>query len=325
VARISITRGISEGFDTVEVDTGPLALTLIPELGGKISSLRDLRSGREWLWRHPRMAYRRVPHGAVYTAQADTGGWDECFPSVSACAYPSPPWQGAAIQDHGELWSQTAAIRLAEFADGAAIHARWYGIALSYTFERTIHLAAGAARARCDYVVTNTSDDALDFIWSAHPLIAIEPNMQLRLPAEARFHGARFTPGGAVEQSRGLSFPLTVPSRIGAVDLAALPDPSAGVALKLWSEPLREGWAALRAADGGLAMRWDAALLPQVAVWLNLGAAGFDGGAPYYNMGLEPCIGAQDSLADAVTEYRLFEKLPPRGARSWWLEVELTA
>jgi hypothetical protein len=72
-------------------------------------------------------------------------------------------------------------------------------------------------------------------------------------------------------------------------------------------------------------MRWDAALLPQVAVWLNLGAAGFDGGAPYYNMGLEPCIGAQDSLADAVTTYDLFEKLPAGGSRAWWLEVELTA
>jgi galactose mutarotase-like enzyme len=323
MSQINIGHGTVEGFDTIELDTGALALTIIPELGGKLSSLRDQRSGREWLWRHPRMPYRRVPHGAVYTAHADTGGWDECFPSVSACAYPSPLWQGAAVQDHGELWSQTAAIRLEERAGGVAVHARWHGVALPYSFERTIHLAAGAARARFEYLVTNTSDEELHFIWSAHPLMAIEPGMRLRLPPAARYHGVSFTPGGAVEQSSGLSFPLTVPSHQGPIDLATLPDPAAAVAIKLWSEPIADGWAALAAPDGEFRLHWDAAQLPQVAVWMNLGAAGFDGGAPYYNMGLEPCIGAQDSLADAVTKYRLFEKLPPRGTRAWWLEVEL--
>lgn len=301
VPELAITHGAVEGFDTIQLDTGALALTIIPELGGKISSLRDTRSGREWLWRHPRMPYRRVPHGAVYTAHADTGGWDECFPSVAGCAYPGPPWQGTPVQDHGELWGQTAAVRLDARAESVAIHTRWHGILLPYSFERTIHLTAGAARLRAEYAVGNPADTALRWIWSAHPLMAIEPGMQLLLPPTARFHGTQFP-----------------------ADLATLPGRDAGRALKLWSEPLDDGWATLRAHDGEFRMRWDAALLPQVAVWLNLGAAGFDGGAPYYNMGLEPCIGAQDSLADAVTTYNLFEELPPRGTRAWWLEVELS-
>jgi hypothetical protein len=72
-------------------------------------------------------------------------------------------------------------------------------------------------------------------------------------------------------------------------------------------------------------MRWDATLLPQIAFWMNLGAWAGDGGAPYYNLGLEPCIGAQDSLAEAVTERNLFATLPPCESRAWWLEIELTA
>lgn len=319
---VVVTRGNVEGFEALEADTGALAVSIVPELGGKLGSLRDGRSGREWLWRHPRLAYRRVPHGAVYTAVADTGGWDECFPSVSACAYPSPPWQGAAVQDHGELWGQTAALAIEQADGGVSIGARWHGIALPYTFERTIRLAAGSARMRLEYAVANTGDAPLRWIWSAHPLLAIEPGMRLLLPAAARFHGVRFTPGGVLHE-RGLSFPLSVPGRAGVVDLAALPERDAGAAIKLWSEPLAEGWAALRAHDGELRMRWDAALLPQVAVWLNLGAFGLDGGAPYYNLGLEPCIGAQDSLADAVTAYNLFEELPAGARRTWWLEVEL--
>ena len=57
--------------------------------------------------------------------------------------------------------------------------------------------------------------------------------------------------------------------------------------------------------------------------WIRLTHTG--SGTPYFNLGLEPCIGAQDSLAEAVTARNLFEILPPRGSRTWWLEVELAA
>jgi hypothetical protein len=270
------------------------------------------------------MAYRRVPHGSSYVAAADTGGWDECFPSVSACAYPSSPWVGVPVQDHGELWSQTATTAI-DAGDGVvSIHQRWHGIMLPYVFERSIRLADGSARLSIAYRLISAADEPLDWIWSAHPLLAIEPGMELRLPPSARFNSPGPWPDDRAGPRSGLSFPLALRAAGGDVDLSRLPESDAGVAIKLWSDPLAEGWASLRAADGALHMRWDVAELPQVAVWLNLGAFGFDGGEPYYNMGLEPCIGAQDSLSDAVSEYRMFEQLPARGARTWRLEVELT-
>lgn len=325
MSNLTINRTTIEGFDALQVDTGALALTIMPELGAKISSLRDARSGREWLWRHPRMAYQRVPHGSSYVQLADTGGWDECFPSVSACAYPSEPWAGAAVQDHGELWSQAPAFAVAEDTNAVSLRAEWQGIALPYTFTREITAMRGSARLRFEYAVVNNADDPLDFIWSAHPLIAIEPGMRLMLPEQARFHSVQMFRDAPPKLDRDVRFPLTVQSADGPIGLAALPEPSAGVAVKLWSEPSAAGWATLRAGDGEIRMRWDPALLPQIAVWMNLGAAAFDGGAPYFNMGLEPCMGAQDSLEDAVKTYRLFEQLPPRGSRAWWLEVELAA
>ena len=39
---ILVTRGAVEGFDTVELDTGALALTIIPELGGGLLVLLGL-------------------------------------------------------------------------------------------------------------------------------------------------------------------------------------------------------------------------------------------------------------------------------------------
>ncbi len=314
-----------EGFAALAVDTGPLALTVIPALGGKIASLRDTRSGREWLWRHPRLPYRRWPHGSSYMV-ADTGGWDECFRSVSACAYTSPPWEGAAIQDHGELWSQPTDGLATDRLDGLTLTTRWRGVALPYVLTRTLTLTTGAATVHVDYRVENPSAAPIDFIWCVHPLIAIEPGMRIETPPGARFHCNGTTPPGALTAMNDLPFPLSLERPGGeAIDLSALPGPEAAVALKLWSAPLKEGWARVHAPDGALALRWDPASLPQLALWINLGAWAGDGGAPYYNLGLEPCIGAQDSLEDAVRLFRCFATLPPGGQRAWAYDLELTA
>jgi galactose mutarotase-like enzyme len=319
----SIRRTTTDGFDRIRVQTGVIELTLVPELGGKINSLRDTRTGREWLWRHPRFIYKHVPHGSSYTAQSDTGGWDECFPSVAQCEYPSAPWQGAAIQDHGELWSQVAEFEMDEQDGNVTLLTRWQGIVLPYTFTRIITITENSARIRVDYEVVNNADHSVNFVWCIHPLLAIEPGMELRLPPSARFNVGGSFPPNLVSPEQNLQYPFAVPG----LNFPSLPEISAGLAIKIWSDPLPrgEGWAALQAHDGELQMRWDTTLLPQVAVWMNFGAWAADGGTPYYNLGLEPCIGAQDSLADAVTQYDLFATLPPHGSKTWWLEIELKA
>ena len=320
---LSITRSTIEGFRSLSVQTGVMELSIIPELGGKVNSLRDSRTGREWLWRHPRFPYKQVPHGSSYTAASDTGGWDECFPSVAECEYPSAPWQGAAIQDHGELWSQTTQFEINEQADKIALLNRWGGIALPYTFTRNITILEKSARLRVDYEVKNKSDQPINYVWCIHPLLAIEPGMELRLPESARFNIGGAYPNDLVPLEKKMQFPFAA----SGLNFPFLPQANAGRAIKLWSDPLPEaqGWTTMRASNGEFQMRWDVSLLPQVAVWMNFGALGMDGGSPYYNLGLEPCIGAQDSLNDAVNQYNLFATVPPQGSKQWWLEIELTA
>jgi hypothetical protein len=321
VPTISIARTTTSGFETIELNNGTLALALIPALGCKISQLTDLRNGRQWLWRNPRAPYQRLPHGSAYVPGADTGGWDECFPTVAACVYPSEPWQGAAIQDHGELWSQEPELDIIQTDDVVVFESVWKGVALPYVFERILTVNAHAATCKFEYSVTNTGDAPLDWIWSSHPLLAIEPGMQLLVPASARFNVASGVPRDLFPQRSGLHYPLTIRD----VDLTTLPDASAKIGMKLWSDPLTEGWATLRAADGEFRMRWDVSQLPQLGIFMNLGAWSPDGGTPNYNLGLEPCIGAQDSLAEAITQYRLFETLAPSSVREWALAVELAA
>lgn len=87
---------------------------------------------------------------------------------------------------------------------------------------------------------------------------------------------------------------------------------------------MQDGWAALVAADGEFRFTWDPALLPQVGLWLNAHAWSGTGDTPYYNLALEPCIGAQDSLEEAVLEHKQYAVLPTRGERTWWLDVHLS-
>jgi galactose mutarotase-like enzyme len=319
---LSVTRSTIEGFNSLSIQTGVIELSIIPELGGKINSLRDSRTGREWLWRHPRFIYKHVPHGSSYTAQSDTGGWDECFPSVAQCEYPSAPWQGAAIQDHGELWSHPVEFEMDEQDGRVTLLTRWQGIILPYTFTRVVTLKENSSIVHVDYEVVNNVDQPINYVWCIHPLLAIEPGMELLLPSSARFNVGGSIPQNLVPPEKKLQYPFAA----SGLNFPLLPEPSAGRAIKIWSDPLPtgDGWALLRAQDGELQMRWDVAFLPQVAAWMNFGAWAADGGTPYFNLGLEPCIGAQDSLADAVIQYKLFATVPPRGSKTWWLEIELS-
>jgi len=320
VAGVGVTETEVAGFRALEVGNGVIAFTLVPELGAKIASLRDLRSGREWLWRNPRLPYRKVAHDASYVAVGDTGGWDECFPSVSPCAYPLEPWRGVAVPDHGELWSQTAQVETTQSATGGiGLRTMIAGVALPYTFARTLTLEPDTATLRLDYALRNTSGDNLAFIWSAHPLIPLEAGMRVALPAGTVMHLNDGGRGG--DAPAGGTYPW--PLRAGTLDLSTLPDPDAGISCKLWSEPLSEGWVELATRTGRLRFTFGPALLPQVGLWVNAGGWAGDGGAPYSNLGLEPCLGAQDSLAEAVTTYNRYGSLPPGGTRQWWIEVRV--
>ncbi len=325
MADVRLSEDSVQGFRALTVGNGLIAFTIVPELGGKLTSLRDLRTGREWLWTNPRLPYRRVEHGASYVREADTGGWDECFPTVAPCAYPLPPWQGIALPDHGELWSQAWQTEVERTGGGGvAVRERADGVALPYAFERRIGLEPGSAALRFDYALRSTASHDLAFIWSAHPLLVLEPGMRLTLPEGAVVHVNQGGSGSAPDEGE-YAWPLRASTTGGELNLTQLPDPSAGVAFKLWSRPLPEGWVALAARNGGLRFQFDPALLPQVGLWLNAGGWSGTGGEPYRNLGLEPCLGAQDSLQEAVERYGRYGTLPAGGAREWWLEARLSA
>lgn len=99
-------------FGSAELRAGTTKVVIIPALGGKIASME--MAGREWLWTSDVISHQAPIDGASYVETADSGGYDECFPTVASCTLPAisgryaalslpNAYSGLALPDHGEL------------------------------------------------------------------------------------------------------------------------------------------------------------------------------------------------------------------------------
>lgn len=294
-----------------------LRIALFPGAGGKIASLLDARTGREWLWSNPRLPLRVPTYGASYVCAHDSGGFDECFPAVAAGPHPAEPWRGVEIPDHGELWG------LAWDCEerGRTLSMGVDGVRFPYRFERSLELAEDAPEVRLRYRLLNRSPFPFPFIWSSHPLMALRPGMRLLIPdgTPMRLYGASDPAFG--DRDTSFIWPM-----LAGRDLGRLPGPEAGYALKVFGDAPACGWVGLHDPSSAttLRMEYDPLEVPQLGLWLNMGGwTPFEGEAPYYNLGLEPCIGAGDDLELAVHRYTSHGVLPAKGELTWELTLRV--
>jgi hypothetical protein len=305
-------------FPAHDLAGGGTRLRVIPQLGGKIASM--VMAGREWLWKSDVLPYRVPEDGTSYVRTADTGGYDECFPTVGACDVPIdvPHWAGLQLPDHGELWAHCPGIDTGTDAGGEWLTAHWTGRRMPYHFTRRVQVGAdGVVRMR--YAVRNTGHDHIPFIWSSHPLLPLTPETRILLPEGARTrvyaeHGIAL--GGPGAEHR---WPL-LGAGVRRIDLSRPDAVGAHYACKLFLD-MPEGRAAVEEGDARLEVRFDVAEVPHFGLWLNRrGWTPFDGGAPYLNFAFEPCIGAPDTLSDALGGWKAAQWLEGGEERTWALE-----
>ena len=112
------------------------------------------------------------------------------------------------------------------------------------------------------------------------------------------------------------------------IDLSQVPAKDFGQAYKLYAHLLNDHDLVETAiidpsGEHSLAFRFRPDEITHVGLWMNYGAWSGSGSEPYFNLGLEPCIGGTDALPDAkaLAEYGL---LPAKATCSWTLELLLT-
>lgn len=316
-----------EGLAALELFNGLISLTIVPELGGKITSIKQRTLDKEWLWRNPHLDYRRPTYGASYIEQFDLGGLDECFPSVSPVYFPRDPWAGVAIPDHGELWAQPWETTIVETStEQIVLSMACYGVRLPYHFERIVTIEADRAVVRLDYKVINLSPYPLPFVWSIHPILNIEAGMRLVLPRQINRIRVDSSVDGFLGKMGAMHpWPLTTGVDGQTIDLSEILPAEAGRAAKFYTLPL-QGTDPVEAIvtdvknKHSFGFRFLPAEISHLGIWMNYGGWSGVGPAPYYNLGLEPCIGGADALtiAQRLNEYAILEA---KQTRRWTLEM----
>lgn len=323
---VSLRQASWHGIDGWLLESEAAATFVVPWLGAKLLSLLDKRSGVEWLAGSGSRPVRPVAYGAGFTEQ-DMSGWDEMFPTISACPYPGPGDQhGAPLPDHGEVWSLPWTV---ESTQAGRLRLSVQGRALPYRLTRTAYYAAPDCLA-LQYDLVNLGRDPLPYIWAAHPQFDCGEHAQIVLPPqikrvcnvlpEAWGWGAPET-GYAWPQAPAVNGQVAELDRVGPPALRrarkfyVLPGERAG-SIALVRRPGGEG---LRPDGVWLRMAWDTAGIPYLGLWVDEGALHHQSvAAP------EPATGFYDNL-DLAWQNQQVMVLEPGAGTSWTLTVQLGA
>jgi hypothetical protein len=148
-----------------------LHVAVAPAVGGGVVSLIHRATGREFLWRNPRLSLAPCAPGSAYDPNF-YGGIDEVIP----CDVPETI-DGIACPDHGELWT----LPLTEaWADGI-LTLRGRLPLFGLTYERRMSWVKNALV--CQYRIANPGAEEWRFMWKFHAALAIGPGDRIVCPA----------------------------------------------------------------------------------------------------------------------------------------------
>jgi galactose mutarotase-like enzyme len=298
------------GFAVYGLRSPSTEIRVAPELGAKITSLKNLETGREWMWRPPGpfRLFRNEP-GDTFERSTLVGA-DECLPTVSPCK-----WKGRTLPDHGEVWSVPWTLDRHAWDQGR-IRTTVTTPVSPFVFERTIRLEEN--EVLLDYWIRSVSSEQEPFLWAFHPLLKIVEGDRINLSADVRSVRVESV-AGLPDMPHGSIRPW--PEPIPGVELGRMHFGSHSPACaKLFVESPSEGRAAIvnpRTRES-IILEFDVRQNPSLGIWLTRG-----GWYGYEHVALEPTNLVSDSLAEAVPRVTPTVILPPRGERSWTIRLSL--
>ena len=166
-------------FPAWTLEDEAIAVTFLPQKGGKICSLIDKRKRREWLIGPGNRPLKPVPYGAVFTQQ-EMCGWDEMFPTIDACRIASSGMlKRVLLPDHGEVWTMEWDV---EEGTENSFRLGVDGKAFPYHLCRQARLTRRGG-LELAYTVTNMGTVPFPYLWTAHPQFACTEETVIDLPA----------------------------------------------------------------------------------------------------------------------------------------------
>jgi len=314
---------IATGKVNVLMTAGDCSVTVLPERGGKIASIRI--AGSELL-QSPLAPYADRTQSMAFD-QSDASGWDECLPSVAACSVETTGGT-ASIPDHGDLWRVAWTTQKSE---EFAVSMRGECFSLPLVLERTIHLLEtrheGLKRwlMNLDYKVMNIGSEPVPWSWAAHPLFAVEAGDRIVLPRSVEKLRIEGSGGGRLGKAGdSTNWPIATLANGARADLSVAQPPESAIGDKLFAGPqgASENWCTLERPKAGFRIKvsFDSAATPYLGLWICYGGWPDRAGVKQNCVAMEPATAPVDSLATTGEWSRV---LVPGESFSWPMVVEI--
>ena len=268
-----------------------LSVEVLPAEGGRISSLKSLHSGMEFLTQSRRSG--QYPNAGLDTRFQDgpCAGIEECLPTVGPSG---PETEGGAAPDHGDFWQLPWQLLTA-----SKTHVSMSSVGFSRTLRFSKQLTLEHNTLRVGYTVENTGSTAQSFLYACHPLFAVSAGDRVLLPSEIQQLRLDYSRGDRLGVS-GSMISWPIPQAGLHLDVAC--GPEAGTAEMFYTPRLQEGLCGIyrEASAQVLEVSFNTERLPFLGLWLCYGGWPNDGEEPrQYAVALEPTTSPCNNLANA--------------------------
>jgi hypothetical protein len=287
------------GLTHLVVENESIKAAFLPRLGSKMISLINKKTGTEFLLENQDedKIYKPAYHGADYS-KFDASGFDECFPTIEASELIVENNKGStkkiSFPDHGELWSKEWEYEI--HANSILFYTE--GVNARYSIKKLIMLKEN--NIIIDYTLVNESDFSFNYIWSGHPLLAVEEGDRIIMPKGAD----RLFLNWASEIKIGTFGQYLQLSELNGIyeDFLKIKSSDHGIAIKGFTDSLTSGVTGLFRSmkNESILISFDIKKLPYLGVWLCYG--GWPAGAKkkHFTIALEPTTGRPDSLSESI-------------------------
>jgi len=273
------------------LENSELSVEVMPFEGGRISSLKSLRSGLEFLTQSRWSGgYPQTGLDARFR-DGPCAGIEECLPTVGPSG---PETTGGRAPDHGDFWQLPWQVLA---ASDTGLNMSAVGFSRTFRFSKKLSLQGNALRVA--YRVENSGWRTQSYLYACHPLFAVSVGDRVVLPRETRelrldySREDRLGAPGTI-----ITWPVTQSDL--RLDLAL--GPEAGTAAMFYSSRLGEGICGIyREASGQvLELSFDHRCLPFLGIWLCYGGWPNEGNGPFqYAVALEPTTASCNTLCKA--------------------------
>jgi galactose mutarotase-like enzyme len=291
-----------------------LRAVFMPEFGARIISLIYKPTETEFVWHNPRVPIMRPAYKPEFE---DMSGLFDCVPTCENCTYKQ--WQ---LPLYGEVASEPwRIVRKVKTPRSITIAVERKCKVYPLKVSKTLTITKNQASLELKYRLTNLSSERLEYHYSGHNTLNINPNYRIVLPPEVK----TLKRGFAITDRLGkfeeeIHWPITQDSSGKTIDLSRVGQPTEGTGENLYTPKLAESWCAAvnESRNEAIGFSFDARVLPYILVWLNWG--GYLG---HYHIALEPSTGRPDNLNTAVNQWKNYASIEPKADVSWTTRIFL--